>query len=234
MPEPKISTIVHKPTKLILGKQASYQLKPIITYSPEKIGDDPAEKFVLPANRTLQYTSSKDSIAEVTPAGKITTKAAGNCDITITAANGKKCTVPLVVANKDGQIKLPSKLAITCSDPSDKMYVSEELSFTAKGLDADGNEDAKLLQEVRWTVNSYSFEITEDGKLTCQNSRYVSSEEKITVTASSIADNSISATKEITMCKNIADIQAVKESIATKRQYCFFTLRDPYLGFNFY
>ena len=298
LPEPQIAGISHTPERLSIGKNASIVLKPVITYTPEKIGDDPAEKFVLSANRTLTYTASNTAVAEVVADGTVTTKEAGSCIITMTAANGKTGIVTLDVSNKiastaltsltadttsvyfghgaaltavlepadswgnlewksdnkdvtvtvdpsdekkasvsvakaakKGTAKItvtarsdstltkditltvdtviPSKLVITCSDTSDKMYMNEELAFTAKGLNADGNEDAKLLQEVKWEVTDYLFTITGDGKLTCKYPNLVSDGEKVTVTAYSAADNKVYATKKITVCKNIADIQAV-------------------------
>ena len=202
-----------------MSKKASIPLKPVITYSPEKIGDAPAEKFVLPANRALTYTVSDTALAEVAADGTVTTKEAGICTVTITTVNGKNCRIALFI-----DTVIPSKIVITCSDSSDKMYLNEELTFTAKSVDSNGNEDPKLLQKVTWSVDNALFNITADGKLTCKYPADYSLG-SVTVTATSTANNAISASKTITVCKNIADIEAVSCVDADKNDQTNYLMR---------
>ena len=184
---------------------------------------------------TVYYGEDANLTAALTPAGAFGDLEwmTNNADCTVTKDPADETKAVLKVVNpkiKDGTVKItvkprykptlkkeltiavktivPQSIAITCSDPSDKMYQGETLQFT---VTATGKHGAAIpaSSEVTWKVKGasyWAYHITDSGKLTYTSYVPVNNGSKITVVATSKLDDTIKAEKEITVYNNIAEI----------------------------
>lgn len=134
----------------------------------------------------------------------------------------KSKAVP-TLAEKTKTIQIATIIPKTISiEGDDKMYLSEELQFTINAT-TEHYSDPEPDKSVKWEIDRsysntnsihYAVGVKEDGKVKLRNaySGYIGG--SFIIKATSLLDESVVATKEITVCKNVAEIKSVSCSSA--------------------
>ena len=128
------------------------------------------------------------------------------------------------LAEKTANIRIETIIPKTISiQGDDKMYLSEELQFTINAT-AAGYGAPTPDKSVKWEFDKsytaanklsyYDVDVKDDGKVKLRNpySGYIGGSFRIKAT--SLLDESVVATKEITVCENVAEIKSVSCSSA--------------------
>ncbi len=179
------------------------------------------------------------------------TKATGNT-FTIAVKNKKakgakvmlkvKPKTALIFQEKTQEIEIKSIVPESISiKGEDKMYVSEELQFNVKIAPNSSIIDKTVKWEIDSSYNesnkieAFYFEITEDGKLKMKYNPHQDNNfyhgKTLRIKATSLADDSIVATKVITVYNNVATIERINPKV-TEWVHCKESNNFVYNGSN--
>lgn len=151
----EVSNIKLNKRKITLGKKETFQLKAMLM---------PANA----ADKAVTWRSSKKSIVEVMPKGKIIAKKTGKAVITATAANGKseKCTVivkkapkQITITSAKTTVKKGKALQLKTKLPKNTASYKKKWTSGNKAVaivDANGKITAKRKGTVQITVKTFN------------------------------------------------------------------------------
>jgi len=123
------------------------------------------------------------------------------------------------LAEKTETIRIATIIPKTISiQGDDKMYLSEELQFTINAT-TEHYSDPEPDKSVKWEfdksytgsnkLNYYDVDVKEDGKVKLRSASWDDPGKSFRIKATSLLDESIVATKVITICKDVAKITSV-------------------------
>ena len=124
------------------------------------------------------------------------------------------------LAEKTANIRIETIIPKTISIQGDnKMYLSEELQFTINAT-TEHYSDPEPDKSVKWEFDKsytatnklgyYDVEVKEDGKVKLRSANWSYPGKSFRIKATSLLDESVVATKVITICKDIAKITSVR------------------------